>query len=792
MSHHDGERRREAVLEAVEEKIHIGSRGGLSTQLQDEVEKIWVVTGGVNPDGIVVRTSVELGSAELGRLALQAKVRQLRILKGRLQYQLLSGHGPETGWVSLKVGGKELLEKAPEERLVSAAASADGSAANPQAPHDEVSPTNDGSHQVTPLPQATELAAQFEAKSGTLWEVTGGLNPEGLLVRASMARSSLELPRRLAPGARLRQRQLVEGRLCYELVSGEGPETGWVSLRANGCELLRRILTTPKASEDPLLNTDFMGIPRGACTSCRQCTMWVFDSLSLVEWGGNDTKSTIEERRNSYDRKMRGYQEKRKGQSALCERCQCPAEQHLDLSGWLEAVRTAARPFRETYEEAIRKDPAYRHLGRAMGTARTRRLPRAMRIPADSLTWQHREVAMFLLSLGVYDPRRDARKQLGDAGHANELISVICPTSEKRHAFHPLLYENFCLQSYEDKELVVIDTGAKPSDFLLRKAAEDSRVIYYHFVVDDSRENDPMSAVILDDGFSVLTGEDVKKRRGLSFKPRGGWSLGFKRNLCCHLARGAIIAHFDDDDLYAANYLSRMSATLAQRKRAMQPAAATLSEWHMMDVKDQRFGFFDPKTDNLLSHEQRESFMYGYGFSFVYTRSAWETVPFPDTEWSEDGDFMGRLQLRRIPIELVRCPQALAAHTHHSDSTSGGELCGNIRLGYAVQTPEEFKSVLPTARRVALDTRVRQGSQHPLRAEMHRVLDGGFGYAPSEVRWHEKEQFLRNNPDVSKRSATLQYKEWQGSFPRGGLAFGPPARHPGFAFGGYGEGTRRF
>ena len=59
-------------------------------------------------------------------------------------------------------------------------------------------------------------------------------------------------------------------------------------------------------------------------------------------------------------------------------------------------------------------------------------------------------------------------------------------------------------------------------------------------------------------------------RRGINFKPRGGWSLGvsfacddlhglpfvsspifqgFKRNLCCHLSRGAIIAHFDDDDL---------------------------------------------------------------------------------------------------------------------------------------------------------------------------------------------------------------------------------------------------
>ena len=31
---------------------------------------------------------------------------------------------------------------------------------------------------------------------------------------------------------------------------------------------------------------------------------------------------------------------------------------------------------------------------------------------------------------------------------------------------------------------------------------------------------------------------------------------GFKRNLCCHLATGLIIAHFDDDDL-CAKYFKR-------------------------------------------------------------------------------------------------------------------------------------------------------------------------------------------------------------------------------------------
>ena len=92
-----------------------------------------------------------------------------------------------------------------------------------------------------------------------------------------------------------------------------------------------------------------------------------------------------------------------------------------------------------------------------------------------------------------------------------------------------------------------------------------------------------MSAVLLDDGLSMVTGEEFKKRPGshrksgevLSLVLLGEASilslaaagllvsrhvmtlsakksrLGFKRNLCCHLSRGAIIAHFDDDDLCA-------------------------------------------------------------------------------------------------------------------------------------------------------------------------------------------------------------------------------------------------
>lgn len=713
--------------------------------LTGSAREIWVVSESCsNVDGILVRSGPDLNSDVLGRLAPGARVQADPPTAGRVHYTLISGapESPKIGWVSLRANGKDLILK-------------------------EVVTEDAKAKESLPSKNALALANSVGAEESVHWEVTG-TKAEGLLVRTGASLSSEMLSRRLAKGATLRQIELDQagGRLHYELLKGEGPKIGWVSLHASGHQLVRRIPKDPKVkpgqpkTSEVMLHTDYSGIPRGACTGCRECQLWQFETMSSVEWGGPDTNTTIEDRRQSYDRKMRGYQEKRKGISASCS-CGCAAELHLDLSGWLDAVRTAARPFRETYEVAIRKDPAYRHLGRAIGTAKPRRLPRVAQIPAAALQWSHEEVAMFLLSLGVYDPRNDGTK--GDAsGIRGTRVSVICPTSEKRHAFHPLLYQSFTSQSYEEKELVVVDTGSRPSSFFLAKAAEDSRVIYRHFHVDDSRENDPMSAVILNDGFNMLTGEDVKKRRGLSFKPTSGWSLGFKRNLCCHLAHGPIIAHFDDDDLYASCYLQHMCHALQRGTASLdRPLACTLAEWHMMDVKDQSFGFFSPNREPLLEHEQRESFQYGYGFSFVYTKAAWELVKFPDTEWSEDGDFMGRLQLKKVPIELVRSGDAfpLAAHTHHSDSTSGGELYGNVRLGYAVPSPEAFQQLLPTVRRVAADSRVGLGAQHPLRAEMHRVLDG-YGYPPTEIRWHEKEQFFKRNPNFGRPVATPQQKSW--------------------------------
>ena len=65
--------------------------------------RIWKVVGGEQTGGIVVRETAELTSAKLDRLETGAHVMQLELLNERLHFQLLDGHGPDTGWVSMKL-----------------------------------------------------------------------------------------------------------------------------------------------------------------------------------------------------------------------------------------------------------------------------------------------------------------------------------------------------------------------------------------------------------------------------------------------------------------------------------------------------------------------------------------------------------------------------------------------------------------------------------------------------------------------------------------------------------------
>jgi len=289
--------------------------------------------------------------------------------------------------------------------------------------------------------------------------------------------------------------------------------------------------------------------------------------------------------------------------------------------------------------------------------------------------------------------------------------------------------------------------------FLQAKAANDNRVQYCFFrEAVDSQDVDRIDTVLRAAGIPL---DRVKRRsREPQIIPRGkvAWTLGLKRNIACHLSHGAIIAQFDDDDLYAPTYISRMleelPATGINCANVGKPAAAKLAQWHMVTAGEKDFGFLDPQTEPLVEERYRDAMLYGYGFSFVYTRAAWKLQPFPNVEYAEDGEFMTRLLHRKVPITLVQCKSpedGLAAHTYHGGVTSAGEFAGNVRLGILVDMPTAFEGLMPIFHEVTSSTSVEKPTCHSLRRQMYKLQGCG---EPEEVGWRNKKDYLQAHPEI--------------------------------------------
>lgn len=75
---------------------------------------MWDVVGGSSTGGIQVREGKALSSPVAPkRLSTDALVKEVELDGQRLHYKLVAGAGPEQGWVSVTVKGRELLQKMP-------------------------------------------------------------------------------------------------------------------------------------------------------------------------------------------------------------------------------------------------------------------------------------------------------------------------------------------------------------------------------------------------------------------------------------------------------------------------------------------------------------------------------------------------------------------------------------------------------------------------------------------------------------------------------------------------------
>lgn len=183
------------------------------------------------------------------------------------------------------------------------------------------------------------------------------------------------------------------------------------------------------------------------------------------------------------------------------------------------------------------------------------------------------------------------------------LVTAIMPTRE-RPDFALQAVRYFLAQDYPNKELVVLEDGTPA---LAGRLPDDPRIRY------------------------VATG--LARR-----------SIGAMRNEACRLARGDIVAHWDDDDWYGPERLTRQVAAI----RAGEADITALRGSLMFDLAAWRFWRCRPDLHRRLFVRDV------HGGTLVYRRRVWEDkAHFPDRSLAEDAVFLDRAVRRGARLQPV-------------------------------------------------------------------------------------------------------------------------------------------
>jgi len=211
-------------------------------------------------------------------------------------------------------------------------------------------------------------------------------------------------------------------------------------------------------------------------------------------------------------------------------------------------------------------------------------------------------------------------------------VSVICPT-RNRHERHPGLYDVFQHQDHPSADLWILDDSAAPSSYLQYISRRDTRVHYVH-------ATSPMT-------------------------------IGAARNEMLRRCAGSVVAHFDDDDWYAPDYLSSMVRHLVQTDADLVKLAA----W--TDRNDA-----DGKRYLYNGHTRGDNDLWGWGFSYVYRRHVATRVSFPENRVKggglacEDYPFVLALRAAGLRTALVEGRAAIAEHVWHGANNTGRSAHG--------------------------------------------------------------------------------------------------------------------
>lgn len=165
------------------------------------------------------------------------------------------------------------------------------------------------------------------------------------------------------------------------------------------------------------------------------------------------------------------------------------------------------------------------------------------------------------------------------------LVTCIMPTAN-RPRFINFAITNFLSQSYPNTEMVIVDDGLRP----------------YHTLV-----------------------PTTPKIKYLYTKPLR--TIGMKRNFACENSSGEFIVHWDDDDTYAYDWISK----------SIEQLLSTGAE--ITGLKNIRlYSSFSNK--NFLYEDKTSTNSWLCGATLTYRKSLWSKYHFRDLQIGEDSDFL--------------------------------------------------------------------------------------------------------------------------------------------------------
>lgn len=219
--------------------------------------------------------------------------------------------------------------------------------------------------------------------------------------------------------------------------------------------------------------------------------------------------------------------------------------------------------------------------------------------------------------LGAHTSARpDAGAPISSSDHP--LVTCIMPTHNRRR-FVPQAIRCFLRQDYANLELLVIDDG---SDEISDCLPESSRIRYFRL--------------------------DKKL------------TIGAKRNFACEQARGEFIVHWDDDDWYPPNRVSRQIQALCESNCEV---SGTSRIFYLDLISKRAREYRYPRADSSWVG----------GNTLAYRKRFWARHRFPDIQIGEDSRFVW--SARGKSIRDLADP-TLCIATAHSANTSRKDLNG--------------------------------------------------------------------------------------------------------------------